>query len=61
VLRPLAEDLRVSRRERALARAEALPEKLVFPLVIGFLPALLLFALGPSLARLIQQLDAITR
>ena len=61
VLRPLAEDLRLRRRERALARAEALPEKLVFPLVLGFLPALLVWTLGPSFHQLFGMVDAITR
>ena len=61
ILRPLAEDLRQRRRERALAKAEALPEKLVFPLVIGFLPALLVWTLGPSFFQLVNTIDTITR
>ena len=61
VLRPLAEDLRLRRRERALARAEALPEKLVFPLVLGFLPGLLVWTLGPSFHQLFGIVDSILR
>jgi pilus assembly protein TadC len=61
VLRPLAEDLRLRRRERALARAEALPEKLVFPLVLGFLPGLLVWTLGPSFHQLFGIVDSIMR
>jgi len=61
VLRPLADDFRLRRRERALARAEALPEKLVFPLVIGFLPSLLVWTLGPSFHQLFVAVDAIMR
>ncbi len=61
VLRPLADDLRLRRRERALARAEALPEKLVFPLVLGFLPGLMVWTLGPSLFQLMNTVDAIMR
>ena len=61
VLRPLADDFRLRRRERALARAEALPEKLVFPLVIGFLPSLLIWTLGPSFHQLFGAVDAIMR
>jgi len=61
VLRPLADDLRQRRRERALARAEALSEKLVFPLVIGFLPALLVWTLGPSFYQLFGVVDSIMR
>ena len=59
VLRPLADDLRLRRRERALARAEALPEKLVFPLVLGFLPGLLVWTLGPSFHQLFGIVDSI--
>ena len=61
VLRPLAEDLRLRRRERALAKAETLPEKLVFPLVLGFLPGLLVWTLGPSLHQLVTTIDTIMR
>lgn len=61
VLRPLADDLRLRRRERALAQAEALPEKLVFPLVIGFLPGLMVWTLGPSFYQLLNTVDAIMR
>ena len=61
VLRPLADDLRMRRRERALARAEALPEKLVFPLVLGFLPGLLVWTLGPSFYQLFGIVDSIMR
>ena len=61
VLRPLAEDFRLRRRERALAKAESLPEKLVFPLVLGFLPSLLVWTLGPSLHQLFGIVDAIMR
>ena len=61
ILRPLAEDLRQRRRERALAKAEALPEKLVFPLVIGFLPALLVWTLGPSFFQLVGTIDTIMK
>lgn len=61
VLRPLADDLRAQRREQALARAETLPDKLAFALVIGFLPGLLFWTLGPSMFQLITMLDAVMR
>ena len=61
ILRPLADDLRQRRRERALAKAEALPEKLVFPLVLGFLPALLVWTLGPSFHQLVGTIDSIMK
>jgi tight adherence protein C len=61
MLRPQAEDLRLRRRERALAHAEALPEKLVFPLLVGFLPGLLVWTLGPAFHQLFGMLDAVMR
>lgn len=56
VLRRQAEDVRARRRERALARAEALPVKLVVPAAICFLPALFAWALGPSFHQIWQTL-----
>ncbi|MEM7409314.1 MAG: type II secretion system F family protein [Myxococcota bacterium] len=58
ILRPQAEDLRQQQRERALARAEALPEKLVLPLLVGFLPGLMVWTLGPAFHQLFGMLDA---
>lgn len=60
VLRPLADDLRQQRRERALARAEALPDKLVVALVVGFLPGLMFWTLGPSFHQLVTLIGGIT-
>lgn len=57
-LRPQARDARRARRERALARAESLPEKLVVPLLLGFLPSLLVWTLGPAFFQLFSMLDA---
>jgi tight adherence protein C len=48
VLRSQAEDLRQRRRERTMEFSMALPVKLLFPLVICFLPGILLFTLGPA-------------
>jgi tight adherence protein C len=48
VLRSQADDLRQRRRERAIEFSMALPVKLLFPLVICFLPGILLFTLGPA-------------
>jgi len=47
-LRRQADDLRGELRERALARAQALPARLVFPLVICFLPGVFVMSLGPA-------------
>jgi tight adherence protein C len=49
VLRHQAEDARNQNRQRALIKAEGLPIKLVFPLVICYLPGLFVTTLGPSL------------
>lgn len=58
LLRPQANLVRQRRRERALAAAEALPEKLVVPLLIGFLPGLLVWTLGPAFFQLFEMIDA---
>ena len=44
----MANDLRNRRRDRALIKAPALPVKLVFPLVICFLPGIFVVTLGPA-------------
>lgn len=61
VLRAQAEDLRNMRRERALAQAESLEVKLVFPLVICFLPGLFVAAAGPAFYQFVQLIDRIAR
>jgi tight adherence protein C len=48
VLRRQADDLRNRRRERATMLSQALPVKLVFPLVICFLPGIFVSTLGPA-------------
>ena len=53
-LRHQADDLRHRRREDALLQAQALPVKLVFPLVICFLPGIFLSTLAPVLYQMIQ-------
>jgi tight adherence protein C len=60
VLRVQADDMRNRRKETALMRAHALPVKLVFPLVICFLPALFVLTLGPAFHVFVQHLDAVT-
>jgi hypothetical protein len=47
-LRRQADDLRNELRERALARAQSLPARLVFPLVLCFLPGIFVMSLGPA-------------
>jgi tight adherence protein C len=59
VLRRQAEDLRNRRREEANAFAATLPVKLLFPLVICFLPGLFVATLGPTFYQFFQTADAI--
>jgi tight adherence protein C len=60
-LRHQANDLRDRRRERALMLAQALPVKLVFPLVACFLPGIFLSTLGPVIYQMIQVADSVMR
>lgn len=59
-LRRQADDLRNRRREQALMLAQALPVKLVFPLIICFLPGIFVSTLGPSLYQLVNLVSGIT-
>ncbi len=61
VLRRQADDLRARRRENALAEAAGLPVKLLFPLVICFLPGILVATLGPTFYQIFQMLDNMSR
>jgi tight adherence protein C len=60
-LRHQADDLRERRREHALLLSQALPVKLVFPLVACFLPGVFLSTLGPVLYQMIQVADSVLR
>lgn len=57
VLRVQADDLRQRRRERALALAMSVPVKLLFPLIICFLPGIFVAAAGPPFFQILQTLD----
>lgn len=59
-LRYQAGDLRNARRERVLLAAQALPVKLVFPLVLCFLPSVFITTLGPALYQLVKVLNLST-
>ena len=54
-----ADDLRHRRREMALLQAQALPVKLVFPLVICFLPGIFASTLAPVLYQVIQMANGV--
>ncbi len=58
-LRAQADDLRSRRRERALAMAMAVPVKLLFPLIVCFLPGIMIAALGPILYQIVQALESV--
>lgn len=61
VLRAQADDLRNRRREDANMLAQALPVKLIFPLVICFLPAIFVITLGPIFLQFIQMVEGMSR
>jgi len=54
-----AEDLRQRRREDALLQAQALPVKLVFPLVVCFLPGIFVSTLAPVIHQMIGMAEGV--
>jgi tight adherence protein C len=60
-LRHQADDLRDRRREDALLRAQALPVKLVFPLVICFLPGIFVSTLAPVIYQMVEVAGGVLR
>ena len=60
-LRVQAEDLRTRRRERALAQVMAVPVKLLLPLIVCYLPGIMVAVLGPVAFQVIQMLDQFLR
>ncbi len=56
-----AVDLRQRRRENALLRAQALPVKLVFPLVVCFLPGIFVSTLAPVLFQMVDVANGVLR
>ncbi len=61
VLRTQADELRRRRRERANTQAAALPVKLVFPLIICFLPGLFVTTLGPAFLQFVKMADGLSQ
>jgi tight adherence protein C len=60
-LRVQAEDLRTRRRERALAQVMAVPVKLLLPLIVCYLPGIMIAVLGPVAFQVVQMLDQFLR
>lgn len=60
VLRQQADDLRQRRRERALELSMSLPIKQIIPLVVCFLPGVMVFALGPLFAEFMKYTSTIS-
>jgi tight adherence protein C len=60
-LRRQSDDLRDRRKMQALIHSQALPVKLVFPLLACFLPGLFVATLGPALHQLVKVVDGALR
>jgi tight adherence protein C len=54
VLRAQSKELRARRRQRAEEKAMKVPVKLLVPLIVGFLPAIIVSIVGPGIIRLVQ-------
>jgi tight adherence protein C len=59
VLEHQTEDALSRRREAALIQAHSLPAKLVFPLVLCFLPGIFVWTLGPAFYQFLQVLNTV--
>jgi len=60
-LRTQSDDLRDRRKLRALLLAQSLPVKLVFPLMVCFLPGIFFSTLGPVISQFVDVVDTVVR
>ena len=56
VLRVQASEMRLKKSQRTEEQAMKLPVKLVFPLMLGIMPALFIVILGPAAIRIYEQI-----
>jgi len=56
VLREQAKEMRVRRRQRAEGRAQQVPVKITFPLILCLFPALLVIVVGPGIIEIAHSL-----
>jgi tight adherence protein C len=59
VLREQASEMRIRRRQRAEEKAQEVPVKIMFPLIICIFPALLVVIVGPGVLRIAHNLFGI--
>jgi tight adherence protein C len=59
VLREQAAEMRVRRRQRAEEKAQKVPVKIMFPLIVCIFPALLIVIIGPGILRIAHSLFGI--
>jgi len=59
VLRTQADEMRIERRQRAERKAMQIPVKVVFPLVLFLLPALMIVIMGPAIISILTALGVL--